>query len=298
MDDNKYPLISVVIPNYKRVDSLKKAVDSVLEQTFQDFEIIIVDDCSPNIDEIENSIENIRDSRIRLIKQSNNRGGGATRNKGIFEAKGEYIAFLDSDDTWSPDKLAKQYSAIIECNEDNGLVYCKSIIKRDKGKCVVAPVRSIRDNERISDYLFVNKGFCQTSSYFLPTSLARKCLFDESLPRHQDYDFLFKLEKKNTKFVFIDESLVTIYWRDQEQNLMTKGWKPTFSEEFALSNRDSFSVLSFKSFIFKNTIYRSIKYKMYRFAFHKIMEYKLYNVIYIRKSFKAVLLSLIGWKRK
>jgi glycosyltransferase involved in cell wall biosynthesis len=99
------PYFSVVIPTYQRQDLLEKAVRSILAQTYQDFEIIIVDDGSPHPIKLEIPGEN----RIRIIRHEVNRGVSAARNTGIHAAHGDKLAWLDSDDLWLPDKLMVQF---------------------------------------------------------------------------------------------------------------------------------------------------------------------------------------------
>src|SRR5690349_3602213 len=105
------PKVSVIIPTYNRAQFIARAVDSVLEQTYKDFEIIVIDDgSSDNTQEILKAYE----GKIRYVYQQN-KGISAARNRGIQEAKGEYIAFLDSDDVWKPEKLSVQV-AILDVN--------------------------------------------------------------------------------------------------------------------------------------------------------------------------------------
>ena len=99
-------MISVVVPLYNKESSVCQTLQTVLNQSYQDFEIVIVNDGST--DRSVEEAEKVKDSRIRIIHQSN-AGVSAARNKGIEEAKGEYIAFLDADDEWEPDYLQTQY---------------------------------------------------------------------------------------------------------------------------------------------------------------------------------------------
>lgn len=119
------PLVSVIIPTYKRTDYLKLTLQSVLNQTFKDFEIIVVDDGTPND---ENLFLCQTFYKVKYIKIENSGGPAKPRNIGIRQAKGKYIAFVDDDDLWLPDKLEKQV-AILENNPDFGLVHgCCEII--------------------------------------------------------------------------------------------------------------------------------------------------------------------------
>ena len=99
-------LISVVIPTYNRKHLLQKAIASVLNQTYSNFELIVVDDCST--DSTEHFMKSLSDKRIRYIKHEKTKHASASRNTGIQLSKGEFIAFLDDDDRWLPTKLEKQ----------------------------------------------------------------------------------------------------------------------------------------------------------------------------------------------
>lgn len=107
-------MFSVIIPLYNKESQIKKTLESVLNQTFKDFEIVIVNDGS--IDKSIEVVESFDDNRIRIINQ-NNSGVSQARNRGIIEANRKWIAFLDADDLWKPNKLEK-YSKIINDNID------------------------------------------------------------------------------------------------------------------------------------------------------------------------------------
>lgn len=113
------PKVSVIIPAYNSMMFLPRTLESVLKQTFQDYEVIVVNDGSQ--DDIEDWIKAIDDKRVRLISQLN-QGQSAARNTGIKHSESEYIAFLDSDDLWEPQKLEKQVN-VLDNNPDVGLVY-------------------------------------------------------------------------------------------------------------------------------------------------------------------------------
>ena len=113
-------LVSIIMPSYNTANYIKDTINSVISQTYTEWELLIIDDCSPdNSNEI---IESYKDSRIRLLKNSSNLGAALSRNYGLREAKGKYIAFIDSDDTWSSDKLEKQVQFIEKNNFS--FIYC------------------------------------------------------------------------------------------------------------------------------------------------------------------------------
>ncbi len=109
-------LVSIITPSYKSEKFISKTIESVLNQTYKNWEMIIIDDCSPDNSNkiIEKYIK--EDNRIKLIKLSKNSGPAVARNVGIKEAKGRFIAFLDSDDIWLPEKLEKQISFMEQKN--------------------------------------------------------------------------------------------------------------------------------------------------------------------------------------
>ncbi|MFC2025019.1 glycosyltransferase [Chloroflexota bacterium] len=112
--------VSVIIPTYNRAHLISNAIDSILAQTFNDFELIIVDNFSS--DDTESVVKSYVDRRIRYFKNNNNGLVSINRNYGIENSRGEYIAFLDDDDSWLPKKLEKQVS-LLESNNELGLVY-------------------------------------------------------------------------------------------------------------------------------------------------------------------------------
>lgn len=115
------PLVSVVIPSYNRGYCIKACIDSVLAQTLGDFEIIVVDDASS--DDTVAQVAAMADPRIAYVALASNQGGAVARNTGIRRARGEFIAFLDSDDLWLPDKLAKQVDGLRRLGPGCGLSY-------------------------------------------------------------------------------------------------------------------------------------------------------------------------------
>lgn len=119
-DSQDNPKVSVIIATYNRAGLLPRAVNSVLDQTHEDYEIIIVDDCSP--DHTQEVIRRFNGPRVRSFRHEVNQGAAAARNTGIANARGEYIAFLDDDDECTPNRLADQVS-ILDSRPEVGMVY-------------------------------------------------------------------------------------------------------------------------------------------------------------------------------
>lgn len=183
------PCVSVIIPAYNRAHVLPRAITSVLNQTFTDYEIIVVDDAST--DDTGTVVQNT-DGPLRVICHELNRGPAAARNTGIRAARGAYVAFLDSDDEWLPGKLARQIGLL----EGLGTSYnaCCS------GRILTHPVlgysweRRLPAEEHWTRYLLINGCDLSPGS----TLVARRGvfehtgLFDENLPRYEDWDWLLR----------------------------------------------------------------------------------------------------------
>lgn len=203
----KNPLVSVIIPTYNRAHLVERAINSVLNQTYQDFEIIVVDDCSN--DDTEAVIKRFHDPRIRYIRHEKNQGGSAARNTGIRAAHGEIIAFLDSDDEWMPEKLFEQVRVLRE-DPNCDAVYTDIYFVHEDGKMITHRFPKVNGNIY---YELLKKNVVGTTSTVL---LRRQCfdtvgLFDESLPSCQDWDMWIRISK-NYKFRKIDKPLVKYKW--------------------------------------------------------------------------------------
>jgi glycosyltransferase involved in cell wall biosynthesis len=183
---NPAPKVSVIIPSYKTADLIAACLDSVFAQTYSDFEAIVVNDGSPDTPELEKVLQPYID-RIVYIKQENKRAAGA-RNNAIRNARGEFVAFLDSDDTWMPDHLFSQMQLFTE-DPSLDLVYCDGILVLDAAQECRFMEKCPSTGQATFDALIVER--CQIP---ISTVVARKRtlvdagLFDEKLPRCDDYD--------------------------------------------------------------------------------------------------------------
>ena len=120
--NSKRPLVSVIMPTYNHVQYIGEAIDSVLNQTYRNFELIIIDNYSK--DNTEKIVASYKDDRIKYLKFRNNGIIAASRNYGIRHSRGEYIAFLDSDDLWLPKKLEKQVT-LFQISNETAMVYTR-----------------------------------------------------------------------------------------------------------------------------------------------------------------------------
>lgn len=200
------PTVSVVIPVFNRRKRALAAAASALDQTMPPLEVIIVDDGST--DGIEESDFTAIDSRIRLIRLRGNMGGGAARNAGMDAARADWVALLDSDDLWVPDKLERQFARITQEQTRPEIVAGANVLVRTPGQADrPSNRRPPPPGIRLSEYFLVYHSMFQTSTLLLPTGLAREVRFDERLRRHQDWDFLLRLEKRGAQFSYIHEPL-------------------------------------------------------------------------------------------
>lgn len=195
-------MVTVIIPSYNREKKIRCSIESVLNQTMSDFEIIIVDDGST--DNTENVVKSIDDSRVKYIKLEKNSGACVARNKGIKEAKGEYIAFQDSDDIWLNNKLDKQLRFMRETNAD--MVYC-GMTRHINDKVRYFPTDQ-KPNEDLTVKSLLSRNKISTQNIFIKKSVAEKILFDPAFKRLQDWDFSTRVLLNGYSVKYLAEPLV------------------------------------------------------------------------------------------
>ena len=172
---------------------LPAAIGSVLAQTFSDFELVVVDDASD--EPVDDIVKLFRDPRLSLIRHDRRRGGAAARNTGLRNTNGEFVAFLDDDDEWYPEKLARQVKVLSRSHSETGAVYTGyEVVDRDTGKVLSRMLPEHRGN--VSSVLLHGNCIGPTSTIML----RRKCfedvgMFDENLPSFQEYDLWIRLSK-------------------------------------------------------------------------------------------------------
>jgi glycosyltransferase involved in cell wall biosynthesis len=188
------PQVSVIIPTRNRAHFLRTAIASVLNQTFQHFELVVVDDASS--DNTREIVAAFQDQRIKYFRHGINKGGSAARNTGILNSSGEYIAFLDDDDEWLPEKLAKQIEVLRSSDLKVGAVYTGYLdIEAASGRVIGQQIPSRRGN--LSAHLLAENCVGSASSVLMKRDcFDRVGLFDEDLPCSQDYDLWIRVAKE------------------------------------------------------------------------------------------------------
>ena len=200
--------VTVIIPTHNRAEFLRHAISSVLEQSFQDFEIIVVDDASS--DNTAEVVTRFHDERIKFIRHVNRRGGSAARNTGIVNAKCDYIAFLDDDDEWFPEKLARQMEVLLASPPGVGCIYTGYVIVDKYNEKTNGQMIPSKKGDLSKD-LLISNCIGGTSSVLLRKECFDKIgLFDENLPSFQDYDLWIRISRK-FHFDYIKEPLLKYY---------------------------------------------------------------------------------------
>jgi len=210
MRSSTHPTVSVVIPTYNRAALIARSLQSVLNQSYQDFEVIVIDDGST--DETADVVAGFRDRRITYTRLANNTGAGAARNVGIQASKGKFLAFQDSDDEWLPKKLAKHMLMFEQGSPKLGVVYS------DKQRILKNGTTRYHESPAIIPSRLVNPTtqFYQVFRLGIQsTVMKRECLdaagsFNEALPALEDLELFIRLSRQ-CDFCHIPEPLVKYY---------------------------------------------------------------------------------------
>jgi glycosyltransferase involved in cell wall biosynthesis len=202
--------VSVVVPTRGRPELVLRAVGSVIRQTHASLEVVVVVD-GPD-PPTEAALRSIRDPRLQVLVSPERGGGAAARNLGIDRATGGWIAFLDDDDEWLPDKVARQLDCIRSEPALEAICFCP-VYRRSRSELTLQRSRPPAPGEHASEYLFVRRslreqeGTIGTSTILAPSALVRRIRFDERLPRYQDADFVLRACAEGVQLVFCPEPL-------------------------------------------------------------------------------------------
>ncbi|MGI6701986.1 MAG: glycosyltransferase family 2 protein [Christensenellales bacterium] len=210
--------VSVIIPTYKRAEKLERAIESVLNQTYHNIEVIIVDDNNPDTEyrKITEEImqKYINNPKVIYIKHEKNKNGAAARNTGIRHSQGLYIAFLDDDDYYLSEKIEKQVNFLEANNEYDG-VYCG---KKRKGKDIIPKY----SGDLTIKYLKAEISIGTPTLLIKKEAILRLNGFDETFNRHQDVEFLLRYFE-HYKLGYVEDVLLVI--GDNEGENILKGKK-------------------------------------------------------------------------
>lgn len=213
------PLFSIVIPYYRKIDTICRAIDSCLAQTFKNFEIIIVDDCSG--DDINALLGDYEINALRLFVSEENEGVSCARNLGVEKSRGEYIAFLDADDEFVPSKLETYCKQLAP----GRILASQTWVDRGVGSYVIRPKRPYTTDQRIAEYVFVDNQPVQTSTIVVPAEVARKHLFRPFLRRLEENELILRLVSEGYEFRMLAQALTIWHDEDTENRLSHSSWK-------------------------------------------------------------------------
>ncbi|HET60372.1 MAG TPA: glycosyltransferase, partial [Chloroflexi bacterium] len=204
----KQPAVTVIIPNYNNAAVIRRAIDSVLAQNFTDFELLVLDDAST--DESVEVVRGYEDPRLRLLVNEENVGVAGVWNRAVREARGAWVALLDSDDSWEPDKLVRQMAFL---NEHPNLAGCTCGYRhvRLDGIQIVMPREK---DTRTRQVLFHNILHIGTTLVVRREVFEEIGWFDETLRRGQDTDLLLRLLEKE-QLAVVPEALASVYQHTQ-----------------------------------------------------------------------------------
>ena len=278
----KNSLVSIVIPTYKRPDMLARAIDSVLNQTYENVEIFVVDDNAPSFPERMATEEIMKqydsNPKVTYIKHDYNKNGSAARNTGWHLAKGKYITFLDDDDEISPRKIQAQVECLESLDDTWGACYTAYHTLMQDGT-----IQKSATNQSGDVYLraLMRSFYVGSGSNIL---LRKKVVdeingYDEDLKRNQDVEFMARAFE-NYKVAYVPEDLLTIHWEVRTVkhsfdfiDSITEFYLNKMSDRLdKLSDKDKQRVLSVI------TLERSrvaLYYKEYAYMFKLLLKYKV-----------------------
>lgn len=216
------PLVSVIMPAYNASPFLKAAMDSVARQTVKNWELFVIDDCSR--DDTFSLAQQLQgdDPRIRVLRNEVNMGVAKTRNRGIALAKGQYIAFLDSDDIWHPHKLERQLEKMEAAGA--GVGYCSYAIIGANGQ-KVRPDYLVPETAELEDILKEN--YIQCSAMLIRADIVKKFLFNTEF-FHEDY--ILGLDMLGSGEIAVGCREILLGWRYLENSR-------SFNKKKAAANR-------------------------------------------------------------
>ena len=198
-------LISIIVPVYNVKDYIRETMDCVLAQTYENWELLLVEDCGTDgtVDVIRKFMEEKRDGRIRLIRQPYNKGAAHARNRGLAESSGRYIAYLDADDLWVPQKLEKELAFLKE--KDAAFVFTgyefADALGRGTGKVVRVP-ETLNYRQALSNTTIF------TTTVMFDTEKIPKELLEMPIIKSEDTALWFKVLKNGYTAYGLDENLV------------------------------------------------------------------------------------------
>lgn len=206
------PTVSVIIPTYNRQYLVQRAINSVLGQTYENFELLVVDDGSS--DDTPRIVQGYEDERIKFFRHEHNKGACTARNTALERARGDYIAILGSDDIWLPDKLEKQLEAFAEAASEVGVIYT-GMIKWHKSQKATELFLPKKSGDLYEEFLTGNVlGPAESTALIKSECFEEVGYYDSSLPSRQDLDMWIRISRL-FKFDYVSECLARIMYHQK-----------------------------------------------------------------------------------
>ncbi|MEM6352772.1 MAG: glycosyltransferase family 2 protein [Cyanobacteria bacterium P01_D01_bin.14] len=290
------PNVSVIIPTRNRPNLVVRAVHSALRQTLTEIEVIVViDGVDPTT---QSALAEIQDDRLAILELTENQGAPNARNQGVLKAQSPWIAFLDDDDEWFPEKLEKQLEIAQKFKDrSNSIVVACRLQATNPHKSYVVPRRLPDEDEPISEYLFVRKGiFRGEGSVITSTLLASRDLllaypFTPSLRRHQEADWILRVwgEKAGT-LTFLEEPLGILHVDQNRPRVSETGdWR--YSLQWIKDRHHLVTPKAYSAFILSAVTALAAREKAWLKSLSLLWEAQRYG----RPSFTQYLLFLSMW---
>lgn len=225
------PKVSTVLPTYNRCKFIEQSILSVLNQTFQDLEIIVVDDGSE--DNTESVVKSIKDNRIKYIKNEENTGVTKSLNRGIREASGEYIARIDDQDEWIDKRKLEKQVDFLDSDKDNVLIGTGAVVSNVSGSEVFRYLKPVKDQDIRSNMLLKNC-FIHPSVVFSKKAFLKVGGYNNKIKVGQDYDLWLRLGKVGKMANLPDYS---INYVSDDQSVSNKRKVEQIKQNFSLIKR-------------------------------------------------------------
>jgi glycosyltransferase involved in cell wall biosynthesis len=252
--------VSAVIPTRGRPELVVRAVKSALAQTWRDLEVIVVVD-GPDAATVA-ALEALGDERVRVVALESSVGGSQARNVGAGHARGAWVALLDDDDEWLPEKLQQQMAAAsASCGlEATNILIASLYLHRAPGAPdVVRPRRLPRAGESIVDFMFDYLCYFQTSTLICSADLIRRIPFRPNLPLFQDIDWFLRLNSDPQVRLIVAPTPLSIYYEPARRPSITSkaGWRERL--EWGKSRRDLMSRKAYARFVVGSCVARAVE---------------------------------------
>lgn len=282
------PLVSIIVPSYNRAHVLMGALQSVLRQPYDNMEVVVVDDASS--DETQKIVQEMNDKRIHYVRHEHNKGAAESRNTGIRAARGEYIAFQDSDDAWANNRLARQVEMIRKADPSVGAVF-GSLEKRYKnGSKAVVPNKSYHHESRSLYEKLLDENFITPQVFLAKATAVRNVgFFDEALDSLEDWDYFVRFAKQYE--MIFDDSIVA-YAAIGEDSLTANRIKRLRARE-GMYKKHHEEYLKFPN-IAERMCFRLAKGYAYQHDALRARQYSC-DAFHFRKSLKNYVMMLLLW---